>query len=141
MKASPSIPQLMSICASPTMIEATSKAAELNWQPVPDERLEEWRERFTSDGREVHVVAWQQTDREGADSLAFWIAPGPGGHRSCYYSTSSPDGLLEALTEQFGTPANLDKHDLVTTAIWAHDSANITFSQIGSSAVVNFAKY
>ncbi len=141
LKASPSIPLLLSICASPTMIEATSKAAELNWRPMPDERLEEWRERFTSGGRQVHVAAWQQTDREGADSLAFWIALGPGGHRACYFSTSSPDGLLESLSEQFGTPATLDKHDFGTTAFWEHNSAEITFSQIGSSAVVNIAKH
>ncbi|MBR0644382.1 hypothetical protein [Plastoroseomonas hellenica] len=132
------IDQLLDICRSPTVAEAAATGDRLGWPRMNAARLEEWRAGFVSHiGSPVQVVGWQRGADRGADAVSFWTAHGPGGHRACAYSTAEPAGLLDALSARFGTPASLDRHDFGTMASWNPGRAEVSFAQIGSTAVVN----
>jgi hypothetical protein len=132
--------QLFDICASSTLSEAAPKGDQLGWPRMSDAQLEDWRSKFIHhNGGSVQVLGWRRGQRDGDDSLSFWIAEGPNGHRACSYSTGDPGGLLDALSERFGTPTSLDKHDFGTTAYWKRGAIQASFSQVGSSAVVNIS--
>lgn len=132
--------QIFDICSSSTISEGATKGDRLGWQRRSDARLEEWRRGFVAyNGGSVEVLAWQRGEKDGDDSLSFWIARGPNEHRACSYSTSNPAGLLDALSEHFGAPNALDKYDFGTTAYWKRGVTQVTFSQVGSNASVNIA--
>jgi hypothetical protein len=48
-----------------------------------------------------------------------------------------PAGLLDDLSERFGTPSNFEKHDFGTTASWKLGVTEISFSQVGQIAVLS----
>lgn len=132
------VEQLLEICGSPTVAEATATGDRLGWPRMNAARLEEWRAGFVSHiGSPVQVVGWQRGADGGADAVSFWTAQGPSGHRACAYSTAEPAGLLDALSARFGAPASLDRHDFGTMASWNPGRAQVSFAQIGSTAVVN----
>lgn len=132
--------QLFDVCGSSTISEAAAKGDRLGWRRMSDAQLEEWRSSFIAcNGGSVQVLAWRRGEKDGDDSLSFWIARGPNGHRACSYSTASPDGLLDALSERLGAPETLDKYDFGATAYWKRDAAEIYFSQVGSRAGVTMS--
>jgi hypothetical protein len=132
--------QLFDVCGSSTISEAAAKGDSLGWPRMTDAQLEEWRSSFVAyNGGSVQVLAWRRGEKDGDDSLSFWIARGPNGHRACSYSTASPAGLLDALSEHFGAPDTLDKYEFGATATWKRDTAEIYFSQVGSRAGVTIS--
>ncbi len=135
------VAQIAHICASATIREASERSGPLAWMRVPDSDLEEWRSRFVEHNKlDVQVVAWRESEQEGADALSFWIAPGPEGHKACYYTTAHSEGLLEALTAQFGAPASLDRYEHATIAHWKDGGVETSFSEVGSHAGVNISR-
>jgi hypothetical protein len=108
--------QLVDFCTSKTLAEAEAKGDQLGWR------------RIASTGNAVEVSGWRRGDIDGGDSLSFWVARGPGQHRACAYSVTNPAGLLDDLSERFGTPSNLEKHDFGTTASWKLGVTEISFS-------------
>lgn len=129
--------QLLDICGSSTVPEAAGKGDKLGWLPLSGPKVEEWRRAFVAhNGGSVQVVGWRRGEKDGDGLLSFRIAQGPSQHRACSYSLADPAGLLEALTERFGAPASFDKLEFGTTAFWKRASAEIAFSQVGSSAGV-----
>jgi hypothetical protein len=90
-------------------------------------------------GGTVEVSGWQRGDNISDDSLSFWIARGPNGHRACSLTVTNPAKLLDDLSERFGAPTSLDKRELGTTAVWKRGSTEISFSQVGSNAVLYVA--
>ena len=138
--ALPSIPQLLELCASTSMAEATTRGERLGWQRLSEARLEPWRSGFLRhNGGTVEVVGWQRGEREGEGSLSFWIAKGPNAHRACYLSVTGAAGLLDALSEALGQPGSLDKTADIVAASWTSGPAQIQFAQTGASAVLNIA--
>ncbi len=132
--------QLFDVCGSSTIPEAAARGDRLGWQRMTDAQLEDWRSSFVAyNGGSVQVLAWRRGEKDGDDTLSFWIARGPNGHRACSYSTGSPDGFLDALSERLGAPDTLDKHDFGTTAYWKRDAAEISFSQVGSRVSVTIS--
>jgi hypothetical protein len=133
--------QLHYICESETILEAEARGGQLGWLRTPDAQLEEWRRGFVAfNGGTVQVLGWRR-DGSGRDSLSFWVAQGPSRHRACYYATANPEGLLDALSERFGTPATLERQDAMTTASWVIGRTEVSFARVGSSAVVNIARH
>ncbi|MFB9951481.1 hypothetical protein ACFFP0_21745 [Rhizobium puerariae] len=134
------VPRLLDICLSSTVSEATAKGNALGWGRMKDQETEEWRTNFLAyNGGSVDVIGWRRGENEGDGLLSFWIAKGPNSHRACSYSLAGPSKLLAALIEQLGTPGTSDKSDLGTTAYWKHGSMEVSFSQFGSSTIVNIA--
>ncbi|MEH0293418.1 hypothetical protein V6R98_12595 [Agrobacterium sp. CCNWLW71] len=132
--------RLLNICEAPTVQTAMVKGNELGWQRLTDAETEEWRRSFVADdGGSVDVVGWRREEVGRVESLSFWLATGPNGHKACAYSTSRPAGFLDALSERLGAPDNLDKNDAIesTTAWWRRGAVEYSFVQVGSSAVVN----
>jgi hypothetical protein len=117
--------QLVDFCTSKTLAEAEAKGDQLGWR------------RIASTGNAVEVSGWRRGDIDGGDSLSFWVARGPSRHRACAYSVTNPAGLLDDLSERFGTPSNLEKHDFGTTASWKLGVTEISFSQVGQSSVLH----
>lgn len=131
------VDRLLNICKAPTVQSAIVSGNELGWQRQTDAELEEWRSHFVAyNGGSVDVVGWRRDNAGGAESLSFWIAVGPNGHKACAYSTKKPDGLLDALSESLGAPDSLDKHDAIETisAFWKRGAIEYNFTQVGSSA-------
>jgi hypothetical protein len=107
---------------------------------MANSELEKWRASFASyNGGPVEVLGWRRGGNEGDDSLSFWFAGGRSAHRACSYSTANPTGLLEELSERFGSSANLDKCQFGTTAFWKLGQMDVSFSQAGSNAVLYIA--
>lgn len=132
--------RLLDICEAPTVQTAMTKGDELGWPRLTDAETEEWRRSFVGyNGGSVDVVGWRQEKAGGAESLSFWLATGPNGHKACAYSTPRPAGFLDALSEKLGAPDNLDKNDEIesTTAWWKRGAVEYSFVQVGSSAVIN----
>jgi hypothetical protein len=121
--------QLVDFCTSKTLAEAEAKGDQLGWRRLTPAELENWRHT-------VEVSGWRRGDKDGGGSLSFWVARGPSQHRACAYSVTNPAGLLDDLSERFGTPSNLEKHDFGTTASWKLGVTEISFSQVGQSAVL-----
>jgi hypothetical protein len=129
--------QLVDFCTSKTLAEAEAKGDQLGWRRLTPAELENWRTSYiASTGNTVEGSGWRRGDKDGGDSLSFWVARGPGQHRACAYSVTNPAGLLDDLSERFGTPSNLEKHDFGTTASWKLGVTEISFSQVGQSAVL-----
>ncbi|GEC35922.1 hypothetical protein N181_31890 [Sinorhizobium fredii USDA 205] len=134
------VAQLLDICGSSTVSEATTKGDALGWERMNDEQVEEWRAGFLAhNGGSVDLVGWRRGEKEGDGMLSFWIAKGPNGHKACSYSVTNPAGLLDALTQRFGPPSSLDKMDFGSVAYWKHSATEVSFSQVGSSTGVTIA--
>ncbi len=129
--------QLVDFCGSTTIAEAEAKGGQLGWRHMTPAELEDWRAGFVAySGDAVEVSGWRRGDKDGSESLSFWVAHGPNLHRACAYSLTNPARLLDDLSERFGTPNNLEKYDLGTTASWKLGAMEISFSQVGQSAVL-----
>jgi hypothetical protein len=134
--------QLFDFCASQTIAEAERKGGQLGWRRMANAELEEWRASFASyNGGSVEVLGWRRGGKNGDDSLSFWVARGPNEHRACSYSAANPTSLLDDLSERFGTPVNLDRHEFGTTALWRLGPMEVSFSKAGSSAVLYIANH
>lgn len=135
------VDHLLNICEATNVQAATKKGDELGWQRQTDAETEEWRSHFVAyNGGSVEVVGWRRDDNAGeADLLSFWVAVGPNGHKACAYSTKSPDGLLNALSQRLGTPDNMEKEAAIEmiSAYWKRGAVEYSFTQIGSSAGIN----
>lgn len=126
---------IVAVCASVSMAEATARADALAWRPVPDADLDDWRQGFAAhDARAVVVRAWRQSEHDDADRLSFWIAAGPGGHVACSFDTASAEDLLDRVTARFGTPTTLERHTSGVTAMWSHAGGQVSYSQVGTHA-------
>ena len=134
------VDRLLNICEAPTVLAATVKGDDLGWQRQTDAETMEWRTQFVAyNGGSVEVVGWRRDKAGEAESLSVWVAVGPNGHKACAYSTARPTGLLDALSERLGAPHNLDKNDAIeiTSAYWKRGAVAYSFTQVGSSAVIN----
>ncbi|MCT7378627.1 hypothetical protein [Chelativorans salis] len=134
------VDRLLNICEAPTVRAAAGKGDELGWQRLTGAETEEWRTSFVGyNGGSVELVGWQRTQAGGAESLSFWIAVGPNGHKACAYSTARPAGFLDALSERLGAPDSLEKNDAIesTSAWWTRDEIAFSFVQVGSSALIS----
>jgi hypothetical protein len=132
--------QVFDFCDSQTIAEAEAKGNKLGWQRMTDSELQVWRTGFLSyNGGLVEVLGWRRGGSEGDDLLSFWIARGPSNHRVCAYSIARPASLLDDLSEHFGIPTSLNKYKFGATAIWKLGQREVSFSQIGSSAVLYIA--
>lgn len=115
------VERLLDICEAPTVQAAMVKGDELDWRRLTDADIEEWRRHFVGyNGGSVDVVGWRGEKDGRAESLSFWVATGPNGHKACAYTTPRPAGFLDTLSERLGAPDNLDKNDAIesTTAGW-----------------------
>ncbi|MEO9340214.1 hypothetical protein ABFT80_22535 [Mesorhizobium sp. SB112] len=133
------VDRLLNICKAPTVQAAIASGNELGWPRQADAELEKWRTHFVAyNGGSVDVVGWRRDNAGGAESLSFWIAVGPNGHKACAYSTKKPDGLLDALSESLGAPDSLEKNDTIETisAFWKRGAIEYSFTQVGSYAGV-----
>lgn len=136
----PTLTQLFDFCGSQTMTEAEAKADQFGWRRMADADLHDWRAGFIAyNGGTVEVSGWRRGDNISDNSLSFWIARGPDGHRACLLTVTNPAKLLDDLSERFGAPTSLDKRELGTTAVWKRGSTEISFSQVGSNAVLYVA--
>jgi hypothetical protein len=133
----PTLTQLLDFCGSQTMAEAEAKAGQFGWRRMTDADLQDWRAGFIAyNGGTVEVSGWRRGDKTTDDSLSFWIARGPNGHRACSLTATNPAKLLDDLSERFGAPTSLDKRERGTTAVWQLGATEISFSQVGASAVL-----
>jgi hypothetical protein len=136
----PSLTQLFDFCGSQTMAEAEAKAGQFGWRRMTDAELQDWRTGFIAyNGGFVDVSGWRRGDKASDDSLSFWIARGLNGHRACSLTVTNPAKLLDDLSARFGAPTSLDKRELGTSAVWQRGGTEISFSQVGSSAVLYVA--
>jgi hypothetical protein len=134
--------QLFDFCESQTIAEAEAKGGQLGWRRMADVEIEEWRTGFISyNGGSVEALGWRRGDKNGSDSLSYWVARGADRHRVCAYSVANPEGLLDNLSERFGAPANLDKFEFGTSASWKLGQLEVSFSQVGSSALLYIAHH
>jgi hypothetical protein len=134
------VDRLFSVCEAPTVGAAAGEGDELGWQRLTDAETEEWRTSFVGyNGGSVELVGWRREQGGAAESLSFWIAVGPNGHKACTYSTARPAGLLDALSERLGPPDTVDKNDAIESisAWWTRDEIAFSFVQVGSSALVS----
>ncbi len=134
------VDRLLNICGAPTVQKATAKGDELGWQRMTNAETEEWRAHFVGyNGGSVELVGWRRNNAAGPESLSFWVAVGPNGHKACTYSTMQPAGLLDALSERLGAPDTLDGDSAagITSAAWKRDAVVYSFTQVGSSATVS----
>jgi hypothetical protein len=133
----PTLTQLFDFCGSQTMAEAEAKADQFGWRRMTDADLHDWRAGFIAyNGGTVEVSGWRRGDNVSDDSLSFWIAHGPSEHRACSYTVTNPAKLLDDLSERLGAPTSFDKRELATTAVWKRGVTEVSFSQVGSSAVL-----
>ncbi|WP_435656644.1 hypothetical protein [Brucella pituitosa] len=133
------VDRLLNICEAPTVQAAMEKGDELGWQRLTDAETKEWRTNFLAhNGGSVEDVGWRRK-ADGDESLSFWIAVGPNGHKACAYSTKNPADFLDALSARLGAPDNLDKDDAieVISASWKRGAVEYSFAQVGSSASIN----
>jgi hypothetical protein len=132
--------QLFNICESRSVSESASRGEQLGWQRLSEAEFDEWRSAFVNyNGGSVEVIGWRRGEPERSDSLSFWVAEGPNGHKACYYSASDAAGLLEALSQRIGKPDSLDKNEVVISAHWKTGSSEVYYSQAGAGALVNIS--
>lgn len=132
--------RLLDICEAPTVQTATERGDEIGWPRLTNAETQEWRTHFVAyNGGSVDIVGWRRENAGEVESLSFWIAVGPNGHKACAYSTQGPAGLLDALSERLGAPDRLDRNDEIKSisASWIRDTILYSFTQVGSHAVVN----
>jgi hypothetical protein len=78
--------QLVDFCTSKTLAEAEAKGDQLGWRRLTPAELENWRTSYiASTGNTVEGTGWRRGDKDGGDSLSFWVARGPSQHRACAY--------------------------------------------------------
>jgi hypothetical protein len=131
--------QLVDFCRSQTMTEAESKASALGWKKLDDSINDGWREGYLSmNGGSVEVITWQRSDMD-TEGLSFWIADGESSHRVCAYSTKTPVGLLDSLTDRFGKPSSVLEHAFGEVVFWTQGSMEVSFSRVDSSAGVTIS--
>lgn len=136
--ASLSPEKLLDICAAPTVADAQARGDALGWTRMTEADFREWRESFVGYNKgEVDVIGWRQPGSEKSDALSFWVARGPNAHRACTYSMAKLDGALEALTRVLGKPESLEKNEVVTTAVWVREGAEIYYSAVGDAGLVS----
>ncbi|MCP2137509.1 hypothetical protein J2S28_004612 [Rhizobium sp. SLBN-94] len=136
------VERLLDICEAPTVQAVVVKGDELDWQRLTDANIGEWRRSFVGyNGGSADVVGWRDEKAGKAQLLSFWIATGPNGHKACAYTTPTPASFMDALSERFGAPDNIDKNDVIesVTAGWKRGAVDYSFVQIGSSAVINMS--
>ena len=132
--------QLFDICKAPSVSEAAARGDRLGWSRSDEAQLDEWRQSFMRyNGGSVDVVGWKRGEAERGDSLSFWVAEGPNGHKACAYSAADASGLLEALSRHLGKPDSLDRTEVVTSAYWKTGSIEVYYSQVGAGALVNIS--
>jgi len=134
------VDRLLDICEARTVDAATANGSELGWQRLADAETEEWRTNFVAyNGGSVELVGWRREQAGGDESLWFWIAVGPNGHKACAYSTTEPAGVLGALSVRLGEPDSLEENDAIEmiSAWWTRGERQYSFTQVGSSATIN----
>lgn len=130
---------LLAICEAPDVQAAIVQGDKLGWQRLTDEETEDWRTHFVGyNGGSVEAVGWRRESAGRTDSLSFWVAVGPNGHKACTYSTARPAGLLDALSTRLGPPDTLDKEEAIEmiSAYWKQSAVEYSFTQTGSSATI-----
>ena len=134
-----SLAQVVEVCGSKSVAEASAKAAARQWRPMQAGRLDEWRTAFVSyNGGSVEVTGWRSGESGEADTLSFWIARGPNGHKACAFASRRTGAdFLEALTRRFGPPASLDTLDFGATAFWKTAEMEVSYSRIGTATSLN----
>lgn len=132
--------RLLAVCEAPTVPAALAQGGELGWPRLTDADTQEWRTGFLGyNGGSVEVVGWRRGDAREAETLSYWVAVGPNGHTACAWSTTDPDGLLDALSQRLGEPDILEDKGAagIVSAHWTRDAAEYSFAQVGSSAIIN----
>lgn len=133
------VDRLLAICEAPSVQVAAIEGDKLGWQRMTDAETKEWRTHFLSyNGGSVEAVGWRRKSADQSDLLSFLIATGPNGHKACTYSTTKPDGLLDALSASLGAPDTQTKEDAVEmiSAYWKRREVEYSFTQVGSSATI-----
>lgn len=134
------VDRLFEICAAPTVQAAIVRGSELGWRRLSDAETEGWRTNFVAyNGGSVEIAGWGRDSPDGPESLSFWIAVGPNGHKACAYSTTRPAGWSDALSERLGAPDYFDRNDAVniTSASWKRGEVEYSFAQVNSSAGIS----
>lgn len=127
--------KLLDFCRSTTVAEAESKGNLLGWRKTGDADNNGWREGFLGmNGGTVDIVTWRRGENDADGILSFWVANGESRHRACSYSTGTPDGLLDSLKQEFGTPTDVLNHDFGEVVTWTQGSMEVSFSRVNSSA-------
>ena len=134
------VDRLFEICEARSVEAAAAMGGALGWQRLTDAETEEWREGFVAHNEApVELVGWRRKLAAGEESLSFWIASGPDGHKACAYSTPDPAGMLAPLTERLGEPDSLDRNDATETisAWWKRGERQYSLTRVGSATIVN----
>lgn len=132
--------KVLNVCSSPDVRTAVIRANQLGWQRQADADIEQWRAAFIGyNGGTVDVVAWRNEDGNKADTLSFWVAVGPNGHKACAYSASSHEGLLDAMVQLLGPPDTSEKNAATQSrsASWTEGGLVYRYGQVGSAAGIN----
>ena len=83
MPATLTLQQLLDFCDSQTIASAEAKGDQFGWHRMTDADLKDWRTGFIAyNGGSVEVSGWRRGDKASDDSLSFWVARGPNGHRA-----------------------------------------------------------
>lgn len=131
---------LLEICDSKSVIEARQRGTSLGWNEVDQTKLEEWRSSFVShNGGSVDVVGWERSAATENLSVSFWISQGKDAHKACAISAGKPKSFFESLVAHFGQPKDQLGHDLGLVATWTIGPREISFSQVGETATINFS--
>lgn len=134
------VEQIVDICESTTIAEATVKGDAQGWERANEKLIETWKTAFRNyNGGSVEVIGWRRGENEGDGLMSFWIATGPEAHKACAYSVSGQTGLPEALEKHFGPPDSKGTYDFGETAFWKKGRQEVTFSRTGSGALINIA--
>lgn len=137
--ADATIENVLNVCSAPDVPTAVERANQDGWRRQTDAEVSEWRSAFIGyNGGSVDVVAWRNGEGDKADTLSFWVAVGPNGHKACAYSTSSPEGLLDKLVQRLGPPETSETDDTIQfqSAYWARGQLVYRFGQVGSAGSI-----
>ncbi|MBZ5759279.1 MULTISPECIES: hypothetical protein [Rhizobium] len=129
--------QLIGICESSTVVEASKKGDVLGWQPVEDKA---WKKSFENyNGGSVDVVGWRRGAKDSDGLLSFWISTGPVSTRMCsFYASGDGAALLSAFFSHFGKPSKLDKFELGLIADWERAGDVVELNQTGNLLSVSY---
>lgn len=133
----PTPDQLIDICESSTVAEASKKGNALGWEPGEDRG---WKKSFENyNGGSVDVVGWRRGEKDGDGLLSFWISTGPVSTRMCsYYATGDGAALLSAFLSHFGKPSKLDKFEPGLIAEWQRTGDVVELNQTGGLLSVSY---
>lgn len=133
----PTIPQLLDICSSATVAEATAKGGRLEWERMDETRIAPWRSSFEhGSGQAVEVVGWSRGPQERDGLLSFWAMMGAGGQRVCSYSARDAARLLDGLSHVLGTPDRQEANGAIASAGWSFGLGQVSFIQVGADALI-----